>query len=431
VRGVAAELAFERSYEAARRGRSERAPVWLERVREEAWQAFAERGLPTRRDEDWRFTSLAPLEGLDFAAPQPGEVPAEQLAAARERVDSALLLVISNGQFRHEQSQIGGLSVESLDGAMSTGRLGLGSVLDPKRSPLSALNTALQSGGVFLEIAATQVESAAIHVLHWLDGGAPQAVNPRVHVVVRAGASATLVEHFVGASGSRGFSNSGTELVVERDARLRYVQVQEFPESAFHVSSLATHQATGSRVELASIALGGRLARVEIRSALSGERAELEVNGLYLGRGVQHQDHHTTIDHAAPRTTSRELFKGMLDGRAHGVFHGRVHVRPHAQKIDAAQTNRTLLLSDGAVIDSKPQLEIFADDVKCSHGASIGQLDPDQIFYLRARGLDLERARALLSFAFASELLAKLPLETLRESLERTLLAWLPLGAAS
>jgi len=416
VRGVAAERAFERIYQSAGRERSERA-------REEAWQVFAERGLPTTHHEDWRFTSLAPLEGTDFAAPQPGEIPAQQLASARERVGPARLLVIANGRLAGQPS-------ESLERALLEGRIALRSVLDPKLSPLSALNTALLGGGAFIDVARTSSESPVIHVLHWLDAGAPQAVNARVHVVARAGASATLVEHFVGAPGCRGLSNSGTELIVERGAQLRYVQVQELPETAFHVSSLATHQETGSRLELASIALGGRLARVEIRSTLSGEQAELDVNGLYLGRDSQLQDHHTTIDHASPRTTSRELFKGILDGRAHGVFHGRVHVRPDAQKIDAMQTNRTLLLSDGAVIDSKPQLEIYADDVKCSHGASIGQLDPDQIFYLRARGLDLERARALLTFAFASEVLAKLPVQTLRESLERTLLARLPLGGA-
>ncbi len=416
MRGTAAERGFERIFAGPRRGPSER-------VREDAWRAFAERGLPTTHDEDWRFTSLAALEGVDFAAPQAGAIPAERLAAARESVGPARLLVIVNGRLVDP-------SAESLERALLEGRLALGNVLDPKLAPFSALNTALLSGGAFVDVTTEEVESLPIHVVHWLDGGAPQALNPRVHVVVRAGASATLVEHFIGAPGTRSLSNSATELVVERDARLRYVQVQELPESAFHVSSLATHQEAGSRLELASIALGGRLGRVEISSTLSGEHAELDANGLYLGRGSQHQDHHTTIDHASPRTTSRELFKGILDGRAHGVFHGRVHVRPDAQKIDASQTNRTLLLSDGAVIDSKPQLEIYADDVKCSHGASVGQLDPDQIFYLRARGLELERARALLSFGFASELLAKLPLQALRESLERTLLAWLPLGGA-
>jgi len=230
----------------------------------------------------------------------------------------------------------------------------------------------------------------------------------------------------VGARDARSLSNSATELVLERDAQLDYVQLQELPETAFHVSSMSARQETGSRLRATSIALGARLARVQLLAALSGEGAELELDGLYLGRGTQHQDHHTTVDHASPRTTSRTLFKGVLDGRAHGVFHGRVHVRPNAQKIDASQTNRALLLSDGAVVDSKPQLEIYADDVKCSHGASVGQLDLDQLFYLRARGLDPVEARALLTYAFASELLERLPLPVLRESLEARLLAWLP-----
>jgi Fe-S cluster assembly protein SufD len=423
---VAAERAFERIFRGIDR---ERSPA-LGRAQMEAWHAFAERGLPTTGEEDWRFTSLAPLEDIDFAAPpssalpERAPLPAAQIAAARARVGAGRLLVIADSHFRPEDSERSGISAESL----LQGRLALGSLLDAKLSPFSALNTALLGDGVRIDVAAG--EPTSIHLLHWLSDGPPRALNPRACVTLRAGASATLVEHFIGAPGSRSLSNSATDLVIERGAQLRYVQLQELPESAFHVSTVVAEQDSDSRLELASIALGGRIARVEIQATLSGERAELDLNGLYLGRGAQHQDHHTTVDHASPRTTSRELFKGILDGRAHGVFHGRVHVRPDAQKIDAAQTNRTLLLSDGAVIDSKPQLEIYADDVKCSHGASVGQLDPDQIFYLRARGLDLERARALLTFAFASEVLGKLPLQTLRESLERGLLAWLPLGGA-
>ena len=383
MRGTPAERAFERL------------------VRDpEAWNAFVERGLPTTRDEDWRFTSLAPLESIDFAAPETSPIPAAELAAARTRVGDARL---------------------------SAGPLpdSLGPVLDPKRSPFAALNAALASGGESVDASANCEQSLPFHLIRWLGGGPARVASPRARIVVRAGGSATVVEHFVGARDSKSLSNSATELVLEPGARLRYVQLQELPGSAFHVSSLASHQAAGSRLELSSVALGARLARVEIVATLAGEGAELELDGLYLGRGAQHQDHHTTIDHALPRTTSRELFKGILDGRAHGVFHGRVHVRPHAQKIDAAQTNRALLLSDGAVVDSKPQLEIYADDVKCSHGASVGQLDADQLFYLRARGLDLAAARSLLTYAFASEVLERLPLPALRESLERSLLSWL------
>jgi Fe-S cluster assembly protein SufD len=383
VRGVPAELAFERLVRDPR-----------------AWELFAERGLPTTRDEDWRFTSLAPLESVEFAAPEPLAVPPAELARLRARVGDARL------------------SAAPLDEP-------LGAVLDFKRSPFAALNAALADGGESIDAASNCDQSLPFHLIRWLPGGAARVTSPRARIVVRAGASATVVEHFAGASGSKSLSNSATELVLEPGARLRYVQLQELPDSAFHVGSLASRQAAGSRLELSSIVLGARLSRTEIHATLAGEGAELELDGLYLGRGVQVLDHHTTIDHAMPRTTSRELFKGILDGRAHGVFHGRVHVRPHAQKIDAAQTNRALLLSDGAVVDSKPQLEIYADDVKCSHGASVGQLDPDQLFYLRARGLDLPAARSLLTFGFASEVLDKLPLPALRESLAHAALSWL------
>ncbi|HTO09390.1 MAG TPA: Fe-S cluster assembly protein SufD [Myxococcota bacterium] len=382
MRGVPAERAFERLVRDPR-----------------AWDAFAERGLPTTRDEDWRFTSLAALEAVAFEGAETSEIPSAELAHARERVGDARLTA--------------GELVDSL-----------GEVLDLKTAPFALLNAALAAGGESIDVSSSCENALPFHLLRWLGAGA-RVASPRARIVVRAGASATVIEHFVGAPGSKSVSNSATELVLEPGARLRYVQLQELPESAFHVASLASRQAAGSRLELTSLALGARLSRSQIHCLLAGEGAELALDGLYLGRGAQHQDHHTTIDHAMPRTSSRELFKGILDGRAHGVFHGRVHVRPHAQKIDAAQTNRALLLSDGAVVDSKPQLEIYADDVKCSHGASVGQLDPDQLFYLRARGLDAASARALLTWAFASEVLERLPLPALRDSLEATLLAWL------
>jgi Fe-S cluster assembly protein SufD len=388
VRDTGAERAFERVFRSAKR----------ERAAEDAWRAFAERGLPTTRDEDWRFTPLAALESLEFSAPEAGEIPAAELAKARARVGDARL---TTGE-----------------------RAPRGSVLDAKQAPFAALNAALANRSDLVEVTANCDKFLPFHLLRWLGAGT-QIASPRAEIVVRAGASATVIEHFVGAPGSKSLSNSATEITVERGGRLRYVQLQELPDTAFHVSSIASRQEADSELSVASLALGGRLARVEIVSQLAGEGARLELDGLYLGRESQLQDHHTTIDHASPRTTSHELFKGVLAGRAHGVFHGRIHVRPHAQKIDASQTNRALLLSDGAVIDSKPQLEIYADDVKCSHGASVGQLDPDQIFYLRARGLGETEARALLTWAFASEVLGKLPSAVLRESLERDLLAWL------
>ena len=192
------------------------------------------------------------------------------------------------------------------------------------------------------------------------------------------------------------------------------------------LAALAVHQEAGSHFVSHSLALGARLARFEIAVALAGEGAHCRLAGLYLGRGRQKLDHHTSVDHATPHTTSDELYKGILDGRAHGIFHGRVHVRPHAQKIHAMQTNRNLLLSDQAVVNTKPRLEIHADDVRCSHGATIGQLDRDQLFYLQSRGLAADEARALLTFAFASEITQALPSAELRERLEAVVLGWLP-----
>jgi Fe-S cluster assembly protein SufD len=213
---------------------------------------------------------------------------------------------------------------------------------------------------------------------------------------------------------------------VGRDASLDHVVLQQQGADAWQLSATAVQQEAGSRFSSHSIALGGRLARLDLRCTLAGEGAHAGLLGLYLARDRQLLDHHTTIDHATPHTTSDELYKGILDERAVAVFHGRIHVRPHAQKTSAMQQNRNLLLSDAATIHTKPQLEIHADDVRCSHGATIGQLDPDQLFYLRARGIWPDDARALLMLAFASEVLEKLPAPALRERLGRLALDWLP-----
>ena len=381
-----AETAFARALEAPR---AEREPAWLERLRAEARDAFLARGLPTTRDEDWRFTPLAKLEKLDLSGPTPGSV-------------------------------VGGTSLrEALQRDPERVRRVLGACGDPKRRPFEALNMALFTDGALIELAPGQALDRPIHL----------RVGPgHVRNLISAGpgSRAVVIEDCRGT----GLTNTVTELALAPGAQVDHVLLQDLPSDAVGFFALLARQDRDSRLQLHSIALGAALARVEIEVRLEGEGAELELDGLYLGRGNQHQDHHTTIDHAVPRTTSRELFKGILTDRAHGVFHGRVQVRPDAQKTDASQTNRALLLSDGAVLDSKPQLEIYADDVKCSHGASIGQLDPDQIFYLRARGLDLARARALLSAAFAGEVLARLPLPALRESLEARVHDWLPEGAA-
>jgi Fe-S cluster assembly protein SufD len=305
----------------------------------------------------------------------------------------------------------------------------LGSAADPKQRALVALNTALFRDGALLELADGVVLERPLHVLHLQSGsGAPLAAHVRTLVSAGAGSRALIVEQHAGDTRNADFANAVTELRAGRGAELHHVLIQDLPQQSFAATAVLARQDGSSQLGLHQIALGAALARAEVDCRLEAEEAALALRGLYLGRGAQHPDHHTTIDHAAPHTRSLELYKGVLDERAHGVFHGRILVRPHAQKIAAEQTNRALLLSDRATINSKPQLEIYADDVKCSHGASIGQLDDAQLFYLRARGLDLDTARALLTAAFASDVLQSLPHEALRVSLERALLAWLPGG---
>ena len=436
MRGVAAELAFARQYEAARGASGAREPAWLARLRAEAFDAFAAHGLPTTRHEDWRFTSLAKLETVQFAqTPEVDGTPAA--AAARERValGDAHRLVFVNGRHAPALSSVGalpaGCRVEPLSALLASDAGAvervLASAADPKQRALVALNTALFSDGAFVELADGAALVRPLHVLYLqASAAAPTASHVRTLVSAGAGSRALIVEQHAGDTRTTDFTNAVTELRAGRDAQLQHVLIQDLPAQSFAASAVLSRQDGSSRLGLHQIALGAALARAEVESRLEAEEAELALLGLYLGRGAQHPDHHTTIDHAAPHTRSRELYKGILDERAHGVFHGRIHVRPHAQKIAAEQTNRALLLSDRATINSKPQLEIYADDVKCSHGASIGQLDAAQLFYLRARGLDLDAARALFTAAFASEVLESLPHEALRAALERALFAWLP-----
>ena len=440
MRDTAAELAFVRHFAAARASREAREPAWLGRVRAEAFDAFQAQGLPTTKHEDWRFTSLAKLERLEFEAADMRPSTSAPRLPTGVALGRTHRLVFVNGCFAPTLSDLGalpaGCRVAPLSAALATDpetvARAFASCADVKTRPFAALASALASDGVFVELAPGAALERPVHALFLQTGsGAPAAAHVRSLVSAGAGSRALVVEEHGGDTLVPDLTNALSEIRVGRDAAIDHVLIQELPEQSSCFASVLTRQDAQSRLGLHSLALGGALTRVELESRLEGEGAELEMNGLYLGRGSQHPDHHTTIDHAAPRTTSRELFKGILDERAHGVFHGRIHVRPHAQKINADQTNRALLLSDRATINTKPQLEIYADDVKCSHGATVGQLDDAQLFYLRARGLDLAAARALLTYAFASEVLERLPSESLRASLERALLGWLPQGGAS
>ncbi len=413
-------------------------PAWLDRLRKEAIAEFEALGLPTRTHEDWRFTNLSGLADTElveaFVAPPLSESWVE---STHKAVGAEIRLVFANGLFRPELSQLATLPegarvasiAEILEQAPELIESSLGQLAETKNHPLVALNTALFRDGAWIDIGAGTTVSDPIHLVFVQTGGDTHiAAHPRVLIHAAANSHATVVEHYIGEAPRSGLTNPVTEIRVERDAHLEHVSLQERRLGSFHLGSIDSYQESGSHLGSHSIAIGEGVARLEIRSCLGGEGAHVDMNGLYLVRDRQHVDHHTTIDHAMPRTTSKELYKGILDERGRGVFHGRIHVRPDAQKIDAQQTNRALLLSDGAQINSKPQLEIHADDVKCSHGASVGQLDEDHLFYLRSRGLSFEDARSILTFAFASEVVEALPLEPLRDYLKYAILRWLPGG---
>jgi Fe-S cluster assembly protein SufD len=260
-----------------------------------------------------------------------------------------------------------------------------------------------------------------IHLLFLgVPGGGPVAAHMRNLFVVEENAQATIVETYSGEGVY--FTNGVTEIALDQDANLDHYKIQIESEEACHVATQQLEQAGPSVFTSHNISFGGALVRNDINSRLGGEHIESTINGLYVVNGRQHVDNHTAIDHAVPNCNSHELYKGIMDGRSTGVFNGKIFVRQDAQKTDAKQTNQNLLLSEDAVIDTKPQLEIYADDVRCTHGATVGQLDADSLFYLRSRGIGLAEARAMLVHAFASDVLNRIKLEDLRERLEEALL---------
>ncbi|MBW2280058.1 MAG: Fe-S cluster assembly protein SufD [Deltaproteobacteria bacterium] len=414
-------------------------PPWLGAARARALELFTELGVPGTRDEAWRFTNLRDLDDLAFAPAGEGERDMDDAIARAHATAGAVgeghRLVFIDGVFSAAASSVGGLpsgvTVDSvarvLERQPERVKALLGSTADQKRRAFTALNTALFEDGLFVEIRRGQQLSAPIHAVFVQScGAAPTAVAPRNLISLQPDSQAVIVEHYVGCADCTALTAPVTEIRLERGARLHHVILQEQAETGYQLGEVAVYQEADSHFASHSLALGGRIARVDLTTVLTGEGAHAQLDGLYLGAGRQLLDHYTTIDHAVPHTTSDEHYKGVLGGRAHGVFHGRVIVRPDAQKIDARQSNRNLVLSDAARVNTKPQLEIYADDVKCSHGATIGRLDAEQLFYLRSRGIDADAARAMLTLAFANEIGARLPIDELGSYLTYQIRRWLP-----
>ena len=391
-------------------------------LRQSARARFASLDWPSAHSEDWRFTNVKPLIETPFElAPLP---KGDRDSMPGAPPSGTIRLMFINGRFVSGLStahraprgvQVGSLIKANPEVAPKS----LGQIADFKENPFTALNTSFVSDGAVVAVQGGTIVEQPIEIIYLSQPGAkPFAVHPRTLIVVGKNAQVTVVERFLSASDGVYFTNAVCEVVLLEDARVEHVKVQQENLQSYHVANTQVVLAARSNFTTHYLALGGSLVRNEVRVRFDGEHAEATVNGLYLGGGVQHLDNFTVIDHARPNCASHELYKGILADRAHGVFNGKIFVRKDAQKTDAKQTNKVLLLSDDATINTKPQLEIFADDVKCTHGATIGQLDAVQLFYLQARGIPLEQARRILTFAFANDIVNRLKLESLREELE-------------
>ncbi len=408
---------------------------YLARLRQTGATAFAKNGFPTIKTEAWRYTNLAPLLKETFAADaEPMSLDKSRLAALEFGREAKHRLVFVNGALRADLSAIGDLppgvtlapvAAAARDNpALLEASLAGVSLIEAK--PLAALNTALLGDGIILNVAPGRTVEAPIDIL-WIGTGGerPPIYHPRNAIVLGAGAHATIVERHVGLCIGSYFSNSVTEVVLGESAMLRRCKIQDESREAFHIALTEARLGAGAQLDTFVFSQGGRIARDELNIRLEGKGASCRLFGAYLGRGEQHLDHTTLIEHVAPETTSKELYKGVLDGKARGVFQGKIVVHPGAQKSDGHQLSRALLLSANAETDIKPELEIFADDVKCSHGATAGELDETQLFYLRSRGIPEVEARRLLIEAFLGEVIGSLALTGMRLTLEHNLTRWM------
>jgi len=398
------------------------APTWLKDLREGAIARFHDLGFPNMKQEAWRFTSVAPIAEGSFAlAKPPARIPTLEDIRPFLLFEAGYRLVFVDGFFQRALSTPFFDDVQSLAHVVSHRqdlvRQHLGTYAATLDRPFSALNTAFVSDGAFVHVPAKATIAEPIQLL-FLATGAKVVTHPRNLVVLEREARAAIVETYASLEEGVYWTNAVTEISAGDGARVDFHRVQRESPRAYHVAATQTHQGRDSTVNLHTVAFGGALARHDIGAVMAGPGGTLILNGLYLLAGTQHADHHTTIDHAADHCESHEYFNGVLDDKSRGVFTGRIIVRPGAQKTDSKQTNNNLLLSPDAHADSQPQLEIYADDVKCTHGSTVGPLDPRALFYLRSRGVSEHEARRLLTYGFAAEILGRMGVASLRAQLD-------------
>ncbi|MEX0602406.1 MAG: Fe-S cluster assembly protein SufD [Bacteroidota bacterium] len=401
----------------------------IHRARKSALDRFAELGFPTTKQEDWRFTNVAPIAETQFqpilASEREGLRP-EQFRRYTFGGSKAIRCVFVNGHFSKELSTAGRLPSGVVSGSLADAIRTHGDLvqshlgrLSPLDDGFTALNSAFLQDGAFLFVPDGKVIEDPIQLIYIsTERSEPFTSQPRNLIVTGKNCQAAFIESYVGIGDNVYLTNSLTEIVVGERSVVEHDKLQHESIKGFHVGTINVRLAERSNYLSNSVAIGGSLVRNTINVTFDGEWAEATLNGLSLGTGSQVIDNHTVIDHARANCASHELYKAVLDGGARGVFNGKIFVRKDAQKTDAKQTNKTLLLSDKATMDTKPQLEIFADDVKCTHGATVGQLDAEQVFYLRSRGIDSGEARSILTFAFAADVVERIRVEGLRNEVQ-------------
>lgn len=408
--------------------------AWLYDRREMARRTFSNDGLPHPRSEAWRYTNLTPLTRTRFVTADPSTssiarpVVEEVLGSACTGLDGAETLVFLNGHlFEGHESRDKSIKA-GLNGSVSKVEDHLAKQVDASTGGFAALNTAFFEDGAFLYFTDNHKDDL-FHIVHISAGDEPTLSLARNLIVLAPGAQATVIESYLSIGEQAHCCSAATEIVLEEGAALEHYRLQSIGSNAYHIGLVETNAQHDARYQGHHVAIGGKLARTDANVTLDGEGTACTLNGLYVVTGRQHSDFHTRIEHRYANSASEELFKGILDEHGRGVFNGVVEVRPDAQNTNSVQANHNLLLSENAEIDTKPELQIFADDVKCAHGATVGQLDDDMIFYLRSRGLDDDQARATLTYAFAEEVINKMAIPGVRQRVVASLNEALPQAA--
>jgi Fe-S cluster assembly protein SufD len=418
---------------------SKTGPKWVHKLRMAGLEMFKAQGFPTLRNEEWRHTRVRPIAGTTFTPVnqyRPEQLTGERIVERTFDDGNCRRLVFVDGHFAPEFSRIGelpeGILMGSLAEVLATNpdlvQSYLGQRADIDRHPFAALNTAFLRDGALVFLQGNVIIEEPVHLVFAATGDGEATVShPRTLVVAGENSRVTVIESYIGAHEEAGvyLTNAVSEFFCGDNAEINHFKLQRESTKAYHVGALQARIDYHGRFNTENISLGGGLVRNDVEATLDGEGIDCRVDGLYLATRRQHVDNHTLIRHAKPHCYSFEKYKGILDGKARGVFNGKIYVDPDAQKTDAKQANNCLLLSEDARINTNPQLEIFADDVRCTHGATVGQLDEDAVFYLRSRGIRDEQARHMLIYAFAAEVFDRIKIDGLRERLETDLYDWL------